>query len=361
VDSRANLIATAQNMTKPIRMWPTGKKRIALTYDDGPHPTITPRLLELLREKNARATFFLLGRSLKARPDIGQAILDAGMEVGNHSMTHPSLSSRNELVVRAELESMNELIRTTLNRNPTLMRPPYGATNARVEKVCEELGLKIINWSVDTDDWRPNMTEERMKQRILAGMTDGAIILMHDRSEKAIHVTAWAIDEIRKAGYELVTVSELLGLKPPQPVVDPAVFARAREMGIMGDQEPTSSSTTALPADPDQPVVAMTEPSLPAPVRSVSSAAPRGNGANPGELISPVAPRSPAIRIEDAGAAKTRTGMPQTEAVDRSPSPLDLPLVAPAPTIQIPAPPVPSPLAAEIPEEVLTPLPAGRR
>jgi peptidoglycan/xylan/chitin deacetylase (PgdA/CDA1 family) len=371
-DSRANLVATADAMTKPIRSWPTGKNRIALTFDDGPHPTITPRLLELLKSKNVRATFFILGPHLQRHPHIGQQMLEAGMEVANHSMTHPTLPRKTEAQIRAELQGANDIIRDVLQINTTLMRPPYGATNQRLEEVCAEMGLKIVNWSVDTDDWRPNMTEDRMKKRIQEGIHDGAIILMHDRSEKVLNVTAWAIDEIRKQGFELVTVSELLTLKPQKPLPGTAEIAAApvHSPAMTPDNLPTtlpnstthsltaSQFRTPTPASPEEPT--LPAPRATSPDMPVTASAPTSPAVIPATSVIQPAPVTASRtrtsnQIEDANPAPDR---PATRPPEPPPSPLDLPIHA----TPVPGAPAasPSPLAGQLPEDVLTPLPPSR-
>jgi peptidoglycan/xylan/chitin deacetylase (PgdA/CDA1 family) len=346
INPRANLVASAVDVTKPIRSWPTGKNRIALTYDDGPHPTVTPRLLELLKSKNVRATFFVIGPNLQRHPDIGQSLIESGMEVANHSMTHPTLSRKPEAAIRSELEGTNNIITSVLGRTVTLMRPPYGAVNPRVELVSSELGLKIVNWSVDTDDWRPNMTVERMKQRISDGISDGAIILMHDRSDKVLTVTEWAIEEIRKRGFELVTVSELLNLKGQQPIERPDVAepVQAEPPSLATQTSPTTPPVSAQAAvtppagSMDQPLQAPTNPPTVA-VSAPSRPATRNpsivieDAANPAQIPTRITPRPTAIPME----------LPTGRAVMATPQPLS-------------ATP-----AVEIPADAITPLPPSQR
>jgi peptidoglycan/xylan/chitin deacetylase (PgdA/CDA1 family) len=207
---------------KLIREWPTGRKRVALTFDDGPSPQYTRAFIDLLKSKNARATFFLLGPNVTSHPDLVRDLVAGGFELGNHSWSHPTLSKLSPEKIRAELQKTSDAIREASGQNVTVMRPPYGTANKKVQDICEEMGLKIICWSIDTDDWRKTTTEEQMVENVKKNARDGSIVLMHDRSDKVLKTTAAAIDILQAQGYEFVTVSELLGLQTPAIVAAPA-------------------------------------------------------------------------------------------------------------------------------------------
>jgi peptidoglycan/xylan/chitin deacetylase (PgdA/CDA1 family) len=196
---------------RPISHWSTGGKLIALTYDDGPNPAITPKLLELLRAKGARATFFVLGDSIRVHPELVRAIVDAGMEVGNHSDTHPQFTKLPESRIRAELATNHQrIVAAAPGAQVRTMRPPYGAWNPTVMRVAQDMGYKVILWNVDTEDWRKHTTEQ-ITQEILSHAHDGAIVLMHDRyHQTSLAATGAVIDALSAQGYRFVTVSELL-------------------------------------------------------------------------------------------------------------------------------------------------------
>ncbi len=195
---------------RPISRVPVEEKLIALTYDDGPHPTITPELVRLLQARGARATFFLLGDSVKASPQLVKMLVDAGMEVGNHSTTHRQLTKLSEERIRAELATAQERI---INAAPAVrlstMRPPYGSWNGTVMRVAGEMGYRVILWDVDTNDWRKRTTEQ-MTRDILGQARPGSIVLMHDRYQTTLETTAAVIEALSAQGYRFVTVSELL-------------------------------------------------------------------------------------------------------------------------------------------------------
>jgi peptidoglycan/xylan/chitin deacetylase (PgdA/CDA1 family) len=209
-------VRTPPPTVKLIREWPTGKKRVALTFDDGPHPGYTPKFLALLAEKNVKATFFLLGPNVQKQPDVVRDMAVAGHEVANHSWSHPILSKLPPEKIRNEIERTSQEIAQASGAQVRFLRPPYGSANKKVQDMCDSLGLRIVCWSIDTDDWRKTTTKEKMIETIKKNVHDGSIILMHDRSDKTYETTAEIIDALRGQGYEFVTVAELLGF-PPQP------------------------------------------------------------------------------------------------------------------------------------------------
>jgi peptidoglycan/xylan/chitin deacetylase (PgdA/CDA1 family) len=187
---------------KMIREWPTGRKWVSLTFDDGPHPEWTPKFMELLKSKNVKATFFLIGPNIQTHSDIAKSLASSGFEIGNHTMTHPQFSKAPIDKITQELTQTNEIIKTVTGLTEVyLMRPPYGMAPTNVQKVCGELGLHIICWNIDTNDWNKRTTEQEMLDNVMKNVRDGSIILMHDRSEKSYNTTAKVIDLIQQKGY----------------------------------------------------------------------------------------------------------------------------------------------------------------
>ncbi|MCX7018987.1 MAG: polysaccharide deacetylase family protein [Candidatus Sumerlaeota bacterium] len=196
---------------RPISNWPTGKKLLALTYDDGPNSAITPKLVRLLRQKNAHATFFLLGESIRAYPSAAGELARAGsgFELGNHGVTHKQFTKLGEDGIRREMDGCNDLITSISSERTRVIRPPYGSWNTRVRDICETMGLKIILWDVDTNDWRRRTTDQ-IVNTVLKEARDGSIILMHDRFQTSLEATGRIIDVLGGQGYRFVTVSELI-------------------------------------------------------------------------------------------------------------------------------------------------------
>ncbi len=193
----------------------TGKKWIALTYDDGPNPNLTPKLMEYLTANNVPATFYMLGEMVKAHPDLVKALADSGFELANHTYSHPDLRKQSPEKILKELQDTHDLIKEASGVDVLTMRPPYGARNSKVDEVCEKMGYKIILWDVDTEDWR-NRSTDAMLSTIIKQTGDGSIILMHDRKHKGretvLDVTRKAVDHFRAKGYTFVTVGQLLSL-----------------------------------------------------------------------------------------------------------------------------------------------------
>lgn len=186
-----------------------GKKYVALTFDDGPSSTVTPRVLDALRTYNAKATFFMLGQNAEALPQLAKQIADEGHEIANHSITHANLQEISSEERKKEIIDSIDQIENATGKRPTLFRPPYGSYNNSVIDYALESNQKIIMWSVDTRDWEsknPNAINEIVRNYTKSG----SIILLHD-----IHpTTADALPEMLKylqdQGYEFLTVTEML-------------------------------------------------------------------------------------------------------------------------------------------------------
>lgn len=251
-----------------IREWPSGQKLIALTYDDGPNATWTPRLVEMLLRKNVKATFFLIGKNVDQRPEVAKMLVENGFELGNHTVNHKLLKQLTPEQIRFELSSTNESIQRAAGVTPRLMRPPYGNAPRKAIDICLELGLRIIHWNVDTNDWKRGVTADAMKANIMKNARDGAIVLMHDKSELQVTVSEAVIDDLRRQGYEFVSVGELLGTVPrvpldksrPAPVV---TTAAAVPIPAAGNSTTTSTTTATAAVAPPAPAPVIPSPASP--------------------------------------------------------------------------------------------------
>src|SRR5580700_2121388 len=190
---------------------------IAMTFDDGPSSANTPRLLEILKQRNIKATFFLIGQNAAANPDIVRRILAEGHEVGNHSWTHPQLSKLSDDRVTAEITKTQDAIKDASGFSPTLLRPPYGAITPRQRAwISSQFGLNVILWSVDPFDWkRPGASV--ITQRILSQVRPGAIILSHDIHKQTVDAMPATLDGLIAKGYKFATVSQLIAMNKPKP------------------------------------------------------------------------------------------------------------------------------------------------
>jgi peptidoglycan-N-acetylglucosamine deacetylase len=186
---------------------------LAMTFDDGPSAEYTPRLLDLLKARHIKATFFLVGKNVQAHPELVRRILAEGHEIGNHTWDHPQLSKLSDAQATDEIEKTQDAIRAACGVTPTLLRPPYGALN-KPEHIWipQQLKLNVIYWTVDTEDWK-HPGAAAITQRVLAGARPGAIILQHDIHGQTIDAMPAALDGLIAKGYHLVTVSQLIALQ----------------------------------------------------------------------------------------------------------------------------------------------------
>lgn len=186
-----------------------GSKYVALTFDDGPSPRCTPQLLDGLKARNVHATFFVVGCQVVKDPDIVERMAAEGHQVGNHSYDHKELD---KLSVREAAEDMaknDALLHRLLGAGDYWVRPPYGLLS---EEERQALTVPVIGWSVDTEDWK-SKNAEKILDILYRQISDGDIILLHDRYLNSVSAALQAIDHLQQQGYHFVTVSELLSLR----------------------------------------------------------------------------------------------------------------------------------------------------
>jgi peptidoglycan/xylan/chitin deacetylase (PgdA/CDA1 family) len=217
---------------------------IAMTFDDGPSPETTPRLLDILKQRNIKATFFMIGQNAERNPAIVKRILAEGHEIGNHSWTHPQLSKLSDDRVTEEINKTQNAIKDASGYTPVLMRPPYGAITARQKDWIEkQFGLSVIIWSVDPFDWkRPGASV--IEQRILAGARPGAIVLSHDIHKQTVDSMPATLDALAAKGFKFVTVSQLIAMNKPKSSPTPSPQSRPS-----GSPRPTPAKKRARLAD----------------------------------------------------------------------------------------------------------------
>ena len=200
---------------------PCSRGTVALTFDDGPHGTHTPRVLDILRKRKAKATFFQVGNNVAKHPRITRRAHDEGHRVGNHTLRHEQLTRLSNSAIRDTLRRTNRRITDTGAPKPTLVRPPYGATNSRVRAVISDLGMQQVMWTVDPQDWRSGRSATTIRRHVLANLHDGANILLHDgvsNSSSTVAALPGIIDGIRSRGYCIGTLSRKGKVTPPVPV-----------------------------------------------------------------------------------------------------------------------------------------------
>lgn len=182
---------------------------VALTYDDGPGGNdLTDRLIKSYKKHNARATFFVIGKNVKEYPEEVKRMVDAGHEVGNHSYTHPILSKAGAKKAEKEIADTDAAIEDAGLEKPTLLRPPYGATNRKVDEIAGDYDKRVIMWDVDTLDWKTKSTPKTVAA-VKNNVHPGSIVLMHSIHEPTVDATDKILDYLEGQGYSMVTVSEL--------------------------------------------------------------------------------------------------------------------------------------------------------
>lgn len=192
------------------------ENKVALTFDDGPDPRFTNQILDVLNEFNVPATFFVMGARAEVYPDIVRRAVDEGHIIGNHTYWHPNLVEEADIgILEAEVNRTEDTLATIIGYRTKLFRPPYGFLyNELVEKLAE-MDYTIVNWSVDTLDWR-ELPPEDIAYNIFSNVHPGAIILMHDGGDwegdrtGTIEALRLIIPRLQEQGMEFVTVPELL-------------------------------------------------------------------------------------------------------------------------------------------------------
>ena len=186
------------------------KKHLALTFDDGPSPYTTGKIIKALKKTNSRATFFVLGTNItKKTKKLIKAEKNIGCEVGNHSYSHPDLKYKSAKKVKAQLKKTDRKIKKITGERPSVCRAPYGSYNKKVLKIMNRPNLF---WSVDTLDWKYR-SSKRLVKYVRKHEKNGAVILMHDIQPSTAKAVSKILKNLKKDGYEAVTVTELAAIR----------------------------------------------------------------------------------------------------------------------------------------------------
>lgn len=184
----------------------TEKKRIALTFDDGPHPIYTPQMLELLKEEQVPATFFLLGENVELYGDVVKEIAKEGHLIGNHTYHHVQITSLSLEEACKEIQETSDLIEELTGTGTEYVRPPFGTWNTDLE---ERLNLIPVMWSIDTKDWTTQNVDWIVRETVKHA-EDHDIILMHDSYQSTVDAVKRVIEQLEAEGFEFVTVDEII-------------------------------------------------------------------------------------------------------------------------------------------------------
>ena len=223
---------------------------IAITFDDGPHGTLTPKLLDMLAARKIKATFYVVGQCVSEFPDVLKRAAREGHEIASHSWSHPNLGKMSDDAVRDQLRKTDDIIKATIGVRPTNLRPPYGSITPRQKAwINEEFGYKIIIWDVDPFDWkRPGSAV--VTSRIVNQTKPGSIILVHDIHAASVEAMPDTLDQLLAKGFKFVTVSELIAMERPMPP-KPANTPIPRRSPASGPAAaPVESSPAPIPVPP---------------------------------------------------------------------------------------------------------------
>ncbi|HTD23799.1 MAG TPA: polysaccharide deacetylase family protein [Terriglobales bacterium] len=237
LDTDSQLINNEAVITYPmpfqVNEYGASKNQVALTFDDGPDPNYTPKILDVLKQENAKATFFVIGAQAEKFPELTHRIYDEGHEIGNHTFTHPDISNISSFLMRLELNSTERLFEAKLGVKPLFFRPPYSIdaepdTAEQVEplRLTQEMGYITVGAKVDPNDWRttPRRTPEDLAADVIQQITQprlsctqvpcANIVLLHDgggNREATVRALPIMIRELRAHGFEIVPVAQLIG------------------------------------------------------------------------------------------------------------------------------------------------------
>ena len=191
-----------------------GDDRVAITFDDGPHPYFTPGILDILNEHNVKAAFFCIGKNVDEQPDIARRIHKEGHLLGNHSFFHSDFFDLQSVEkMEAELSMADDAIKDVSGRKPRLFRPPYGVTNPRLAKAVKNREYVSVGWSLRSLD-TVIKNETRLLQKIIRRVKPGDILLFHDHSAVLVNILPDILDHMKNIGLKIVRVDELIDEKP---------------------------------------------------------------------------------------------------------------------------------------------------
>jgi len=201
----------------------TDERTLALTYDDGPNDPHTLHLLDVLARHDVRATFFMIGRFVRQRPEIARAVAKAGHAVGNHTFTHPNLAFQPSVQTRIQIEECERALTDIVGEHTNLFRPPYGGRRPLSLRMARSLGLEPIMWNVIAWDWNAPSVEY-IERKVTKGVHGGNVIVMHDGGHRGMGAdrsrTVTATDRLiaryKAEGYSFVTIPQMMGKLVPQ-------------------------------------------------------------------------------------------------------------------------------------------------
>jgi peptidoglycan/xylan/chitin deacetylase (PgdA/CDA1 family) len=203
-----------------MRMSPKpGSKMIALTFDDGPWPVYTEKILDVLAKHDTKATFFMLGLRAKRKPDVAARVANEGHLVANHSLSHRSFATSKPKEIKRQIVKGREVIKDASGVDSPWLRPPYGAMGSDAWKIAKKTHSRVVRWSVDSEDWHKRGAK-KIAKRVIKQVEPGSVILMHDGGgdrSQTVEALPMIIEKLKAKGYVFVTVEELYAINGTSP------------------------------------------------------------------------------------------------------------------------------------------------
>jgi len=207
--SQIVLSAKPKKADKPIYCVETKQKKVAISFDAAWGSAKTQDIMDIVKDKGANATFFLVGFWVDKYPELVREMDQRKFEVGNHSSTHPHMGGLSKAQIEKEIAPTNDKIYKLIGKVPTVFRPPYGDYSDCLVDTVREMGMHTIQWDVDSLDWK-ELGIEPMINTVIKKVKDGSIILFHNNSKYITEALPRILDILKERGYEIVSVSELI-------------------------------------------------------------------------------------------------------------------------------------------------------
>lgn len=201
------ILAAQQIYIKDIWTNNNTDKIVYLTFDDGPDPVNTPKILNILDQLNIKATFFLIGEKVDEYPQVARQIAESGHEIGSHGYSHPEYNYMGNLEVLKDIRLAQSAIFKATEKNPTLFRPPFGQVDKAITAILMGEHLNLVLWSLDSKDFRKNADRDRIIEVIDSKINNGSIIILHEISDATVKALPEIIKRIEKKGFSMEILS----------------------------------------------------------------------------------------------------------------------------------------------------------
>lgn len=193
----------------PIYRVESDQKKISISFDAAWGADVTPKILEILQKYDVKTTFFLVDFWMKEYPEMTKTIAEQGHEIGNHSATHPNMGSLGKEDIVKEIKTTHQRIKNLTGQDANLFRPPFGDYSNTLIATCNELGYQVIQWDVDSLDWK-DLSAQAIYDRVIEGVKPGSIVLFHNNGKHTAEALDMILKQLKQDKYEIVPISQLL-------------------------------------------------------------------------------------------------------------------------------------------------------